>query len=218
MTSDGGNVSEAPTTTIAIVYATRDGQSERIAERIAARLGDRGATRALHALTRKAGPAIDAPSDAIVAVLAVRYGRVLPEARDFLEGFARRESAPPLALALVNLVARHPSRRTPETNPYLRNTLARYRLRPALATAFGGRLNYPKYRFFDKQVIRLIMAMTGGVADGRADIDYTDWAQVDDFAATVVALAATRFAVAAQAEAAGEASPLSAALSPQSRR
>ncbi len=189
MTSDGGNVSEALTATIAIVYATRDGQSERIAQRIAERLGASGVASALHALRRGAHPTIDAESEAIVAVLAVRYGRVLPEAREYLKGFASRAAGRPLALALVNLVARHPSRRKPETNPYLRKTLARYRLKPALATAFGGRLNYPKYRFFDKQIIRLIMAMTGGVADGRSDIDYTDWTQVDDFAAAVVALA-----------------------------
>ncbi len=122
----------------------------------------------------------------------MRYGRVLPEGADFLEGFASRERVPPLALAVVNLVARNPSRRTPETNPYLRMTLARYGLKPALATAFGGRLNYPQYGFLDKQMIRLIMAVTGGVADGRSDIDYTDWAQVDDFAAAVVALAERR--------------------------
>jgi menaquinone-dependent protoporphyrinogen oxidase len=211
-------VSEAGTATIAIVYATRDGQSKRIAERIAERLGDHGATRSLHALRLGAEPEIDAESDAIVAVLAVRYGRVLPEAREFLQGFAGRQASPPLALALVNLVARNPSRRGPETNPYLRQTLARYRLKPALATAFGGRLNYPKYRFFDRQIIRLIMAMTGGVADGRSDIDYTDWAEVDSFAATVIALAAPPSAVPAQVDAAGEGSPPSVAVSPQSLR
>ena len=119
----------------------------------------------------------------------MRYGHVLPEAAKFLTAYAGRPDAPPLALALVNLVARKPSRRAPDTNPYLKRTLARYRLKPAIATAFGGRLNYPKYGFFDKQIIRLIMAMTGGVADGRSDIEYTDWAQVDDFAAEVVALA-----------------------------
>ncbi len=210
--------SEAGTTTIAIVYATRDGQSERIAERIAGRLGDSGANSALQALGRNKRPAIDAESDAVVAVLAVRYGRVLPEAREFLKAFVSRQAIPLLALAIVNLVARDPSRRTPETNPYLRQTLARYGLKPALATAFGGRLNYPKYRFLDKQMIRLIMAMTGGVADGRSDIDYTDWAQVDDFAAAVAALAAPPSSVSAQIEAAGEGSPVSAAVSPQSFR
>jgi menaquinone-dependent protoporphyrinogen oxidase len=174
---------------IAVFYATRDGHSERIAQRIAARLGDSGATTTLHLLTRSAEPTIDAESAAIAAVLAVRYGRVLPEGAEFLTAYAGRAHGPPLALAVVNLVARHASRRAPQTNPYLRMTLARYRLRPALATAFAGRLNYPKYRFVDKQLIRLIMAMTGGVADGRSDIEYTDWAQVDDFAAAILALA-----------------------------
>ncbi len=185
----GGAFSEANRKKITVFYATRDGQSERIALRVAARLGDSGATTTVHLLTRRQQPAIDARSCAIVAILAVRYGRVLPEAAEFLTDCASREHGPPLALAVVSLVARDTSRRTPQTNPYLRKTLARYRLQPALATAFGGRLNYPKYGFIDKQMIRLIMAMTGGVTDGRSDIDYTDWAQVDDFAAAIVALA-----------------------------
>ena len=173
---------------IAVHYATRDGQSERIAHRVAERLGDRGARIAFQRLAPGPQPAIDAGSDAVVAILAVRYGRVLPEAVQFLSGYASLAPAPPLALAVVNLVARDASRRTPETNPYLRKALERHRLQPALATAIAGRLNYPKYRFFDKQMIRLIMAMTGGPTDGRSDIEYTDWAQVDDFAAAVVGL------------------------------
>jgi menaquinone-dependent protoporphyrinogen oxidase len=187
-----GPFSQARKREIAVHYATRDGQSERIAQRIAARVGDSGATTIIHRLARGRKPAIDANSDAIVAVLAVRYGGVLPEAAEFLAAYARREGAPPLALAVVNLVARKAARRTPKTNPYLRRTLARYRLEPALATAIAGRLNYPKYRFLDKQIIRLIMAITGGVADGRSDIEYTDWGQVDDFAAAIVALVARR--------------------------
>ena len=186
MTS-GGDIPE-DRKKIAVFYATRDGQSERIARHIAERLSDCGATTVLHRLVRSTQP-IEARSCTIVAVLAVRYGRMLPEAADFLTLYAGREHTPPLALAVVNLVARDKARRTEQTNPYLRKTLARYGLRPALTSAFAGRLNYPKYRFVDKQMIRLIMAMTGGVADGRSDIEYTDWAQVDDFAAAIVGLA-----------------------------
>jgi menaquinone-dependent protoporphyrinogen oxidase len=184
-----GRFSEAHTGTVAIFCATRDGQSERIAERIAERLSDCGASTAFCLLRRGAEPAIDKRSSAVVAILPVRYGWMLPEAARFLRVYAARTNAPPLALAVVNLVARNKARRGPETNPYLRGTLKRFRLRPALATAIAGRLNYPKYRFVDKQAIRLIMAMTGGVADGRSDIEYTDWAQVDGFAADIVALA-----------------------------
>ena len=183
---------EAGGNKISVFYSTRDGQSERIAQRVVARLCDSGATTTIHLLTRSTQPTIEARCRAIVAILAVRYGGMLPEAAEFLTGYAGRDQAPPLALAVVSLVARDKSRRTPQTNPYLRKTLAHYRLRPALATALAGRLNYPKYRFVDKQMIRLIMAMTGGVTDGRSDIEYTDWAQVDDFAAAIVTLAKRR--------------------------
>jgi menaquinone-dependent protoporphyrinogen oxidase len=47
---------------------------------------------------------------------------------------------------------------------------------------FAGKLDYPRYRWFDRQMIRLIMALTGGPTDPTTVVDYTDWAAVDGFA------------------------------------
>ena len=50
---------------------------------------------------------------------------------------------------------------------------------------FAGKLNYPRYPFMDRQVIRLIMWMTNGPTHSDAVVDYTDWSKVEAFAAEI---------------------------------
>jgi menaquinone-dependent protoporphyrinogen oxidase len=173
---------------VQIHVATRDGQSERIARHVAARLESRGVAAEVDVLEAPPphAPTI-AQSPLIVLIAAVRYGRHLPEAEAFLADYSGRAVRPPLALASVNLTARKPDRRSVQENGYLRKLIARYRLTPIVACAIGGRLDYPRYRWVDRQMIRLIMAMTGGPTDGTSTIEYTQWDQVDAFADQIVA-------------------------------
>ena len=53
---------------------------------------------------------------------------------------------------------------------------------------FAGKLDYPRYGFFDRQMIRLIMWMTKGPTDPKAVVEFTDWAKVDAFAHEVCAV------------------------------
>ena len=172
-----------------LFYATRDGQARRIADRIAARLAERaivatpinlaGATLTTADLSR---------APLAIAVLAVRYGRHLPETKTLLKLHRACASPPPLVVASVNLTARKEGKDTAEGNAYLRKLIARNKLKPALATAFAGRLDYPRYGFFDKQIIRFIMLLTGGPTDPKATVDFTPWEKVDAFAGEIAAL------------------------------
>ena len=171
----------------ALYYATRDGQSRRIAEHIFNRL----------AASETLGPPQDvtvarpgdlAAASLIVLVAAVRYGKHLPEADRFLAAYRSLESPPPLALASVNLTARKPAKTTATGNAYLRKTIARHRLAPALAVAFAGRLDYRRYGWLDRQIIRFIMLLTRGPTDPDTCIEYTSWPAVDEFAARIADL------------------------------
>lgn len=124
----------------------------------------------------------------MVLVAAVRYGRHLAEADRFLACYRSLQSPPPLALASVNLTARKSGKSTVTGNAYLRKVIARHRLDPALAAAFAGRLEYRRYGWLDRQIIRFIMLLTGGPTDPDACIEYTSWPAVDEFAARVVEL------------------------------
>jgi menaquinone-dependent protoporphyrinogen oxidase len=44
-----------------------------------------------------------------------------------------------------------------------------------MSAVFAGALRYPRYRWYDRFMIRLIMKMTGGETDTRKEVVYTDW-------------------------------------------
>jgi menaquinone-dependent protoporphyrinogen oxidase len=169
-----------------LFYATRDGQSRRIAVRIADRLAERGIGATPQDLAQALPAAGDlAKASLIVVVAAVRYGRHLPEADRFLAGYRNLASPAPLILASVNLTARKPAKSTAETNPYLRKLIVRHQLAPVLATAVAGRLDYRRYRWLDRQIIRFIMMLTSGPTDPDTCIEYTSWPAVDEFASRI---------------------------------
>jgi menaquinone-dependent protoporphyrinogen oxidase len=174
---------------IAVYYATRDGQARRIAEHICRRLSDGGPLPA----PRNLQPALPPPAEIaqarlIVLVVAVRYGKHLPEVDRFLSAYRALTAPPALALASVNLSARKPGKTTSSGNPYLRKTIARHRLTPAATVAFAGRLDYRRYNWRDRQIIRFIMLLTGGPTDPATSIEYTSWSAVDAFADEIAAL------------------------------
>jgi menaquinone-dependent protoporphyrinogen oxidase len=172
-----------------VLYATRDGQSRRIARHVVERLAALGNSAIAYDLAAESpAPADVADAPAVVVVAAVRYGRHLPEAGRFLAQYRRLAAPPPLALASVNLTARKPDKNTVETNPYLRKLIASSGARPAVAIALAGRLDYPRYRWLDRQIIRAIMWLTGGPTDPRTCVEYTSWAAVDVFAARIAEL------------------------------
>jgi menaquinone-dependent protoporphyrinogen oxidase len=94
----------------------------------------------------------------------------------------------PSAFFSVNLVARKPDRDRVETNAYVQRFLKRIDWRPDAVAIFAGKLNYPVYSFWDRQVIRLIMWMTSGPTNPDAVVDYTDWDRVEAFARDLVSL------------------------------
>jgi menaquinone-dependent protoporphyrinogen oxidase len=174
---------------VLLCYATRDGQAKKIATHVAARLATQGIAVVPRDLATEAPSAADlAAAPLVAAVLAIRYGKHLPQSMRLVEALAACPVPPPLALASVCLTARKPGKDTAEGNVYLRKFIARHRLRPALATAIAGRLDYPGYRFLDRLAIRFIMWITGGPTDPRVTVEFTDWAKVDAFADGIAAL------------------------------
>ncbi len=97
---------------------------------------------------------------------AARYGRHRPAVDRLPRAWRTLQAPPPLAVASVNLTARKPGA---AGNPHLRKLLRRHGLAPA--RAFAGRLDDPRYGWLDRQVIRLIMGLTGGPTDGVSTVE-----------------------------------------------
>jgi len=165
-----------------IVYATTDGQTRKISERIQQTLHDNGLETTLVDVD-KAAELDPASFDGVIAGASVRYGKHDPKMARFLDGNRDAIARIPNAFFSVNLIARKPEKRNLDGNKYLRKFLDRLSFSPMHVEIIAGKLDYPSYRFIDRIMIRMIMKITDGPTDGTEVIEYTDWDQVDSFAA-----------------------------------
>lgn len=172
---------------ILIAYATTDGHTRLICERLKQVMEGLGGQVTV-ALLADAG-ALDLNSfERIVIGASIRYGHHQPIVAEFIGRHQALLQSRPSAFFSVNIVARKPNKNTPETNPYCRKFLKSISWQPRLTAVFAGKLDYPSYGFVDRQMIRLIMLITKGPTDPKAVVEFTDWAQVEAFGREVCAL------------------------------
>ncbi len=121
------------------------------------------------------------PFDKIVLGASIRYGKHSKQVYEYIKINEQILDSKPNAFFSVNVVARKPGKDRPDGNPYLKKFLKQISWQPKELAVFAGKLDYPRYRFWDKQIIRLIMWMTKGPTDPETVIDFTDWEQVESF-------------------------------------
>jgi menaquinone-dependent protoporphyrinogen oxidase len=207
-----------------LLYSSVYGLSRRICERIAARLTAHGEDVHLAALTETAltdatvstgatGSTVDpAAFDAIVIGASIKHGKHHPTVLPFLRAQQKVLESRPSALFSVNLVARKPGKNTPQTNPYLQALLAQSPWKPKLLGVFAGELDYARYSAVDKQLMRFVMWINRGPTDPSTKVTFTDWNEVDRFAAQVLELVrGTAPAATANASQPAQATPLALA-------
>ncbi len=163
-----------------IVHSSVDGHTRHIAERLQAVIGAQGHQVGVTPLT-ECGADDLALCDGVVIGAAIRYGHHRPEVAAFIARHRAALEARPNAFFSVNVVARKPGKDRPDTNPYLRKFLASIAWRPQRLEVFAGKIDYPRYRFFDRQMIRLIMWLTQGPTDLDTVVEFTDWSRVEAF-------------------------------------
>jgi menaquinone-dependent protoporphyrinogen oxidase len=169
---------------ILILYSTVDGHTRTICERMGQAIEAAGHSVTLQCIEN--AKSIDlAIYGKIVIGASIRYGKHRPSVFEFIEAHLPLLENRPSAFFSVNIVARKPEKNRPETNPYLRKFLRKIRWKPQLLGVFAGRLDYPSYRPLDRLAIRFILWMTKGPTDPNVVVEFTDWAQVDEFARQV---------------------------------
>ncbi len=168
-----------------ILFSTRDGQTHEIANYLAREMKKLGVDNDVLDLTQ-ANNVVWRDYQSVVIGASIRYGHFHPVLMEFTRKHQAQLNAMPSAFFSVNLVARKPEKNTPETNLYTRKFLAASPWQPTKAAVFAGALRYPRYRWLDKFMIRLIMKMTGGETDTSKEVVYTDWKEVSHFADELV--------------------------------
>jgi menaquinone-dependent protoporphyrinogen oxidase len=152
-----------------VLFATSEGHTARIAERVASQMRSRG-----HRVdVVPATAAIDFRAyGGVIVGASVHYGRHPAWLARLLRKRDLRGSR--TAFFSVSLAAKQ---------QYATRFLRRARWAPDLVAVFQGALPYSKYGPLKRRVVRAFAALAGHDTDTSRDYEYTDWAAVERFAA-----------------------------------
>ncbi|MGK3124277.1 menaquinone-dependent protoporphyrinogen IX dehydrogenase [Candidatus Pantoea formicae] len=169
-----------------ILYSSRDGQTREIAARIAQTLAPQQLCDVIDLL--EAQKVEWSQYDRVLIGASIRYGHFHPALIKFVTQHRAELLQRVSGFFSVNLTARKANKCTPATNAYTRKFLEQSPWQPDCCAVFAGALRYPRYRWFDRVMIQLIMRMTGGETDTSKEVEYTDWNKVTVFAQGFVQL------------------------------
>ena len=165
---------------VLVLYSTRHGQAEGIAERIALRLARAGHdVSVVSADVPDAAQAIDR-AEAVVIGGSIRYGRFDPKLADLVRSKCAALAGRPNALYSVSLSA---AKDAAPAHAIMAEFQAATGWLADDAVAFAGALRYSRYSPVMRWVMKLIARANGERTDTGRDYEYTNWAAVDRFAA-----------------------------------
>lgn len=169
---------------ILMLYSTTDGHTVEICQEIQAILEQHANVVELFSINEAADVDL-AKYDKLVIGASIRYGKHNKSVLDYINRHQRILESLPAAFFSVNVVARKPNKDRPDNNPYMQKFLQQVSWKPTELEVFAGKIDYQRYRFFDRQMIRLIMYITKGPTDPKSVNDFTNWDQVRDFAGII---------------------------------
>ena len=162
------------------LYSSTDGQTIKIFEHIINDLKSEFECELinLHSVTNVAWHEYDK----VMIGASVRYGHLNKKLYQFIENNHSDLDKNKVAFFCVNLTARKEGKDTIEGSTYMRKFLQKSPWHPKMMAVFAGALFYPRYKWFDRMMIKLIMRLTGGETDTSKEVEYTDWHKVSTFA------------------------------------
>jgi menaquinone-dependent protoporphyrinogen oxidase len=167
-------------TNILLVFHTSEGQTAKIAERVAAVLRDDGLDVELHDVAGAPGPEA---FDGVVLGDSIHAGRHSRELTRYLEEHRVALALRPTALFQVSLPSANPdAEHTATAQKLIHDLEERTGCDPDLVGLFAGALVYTRYGWMKRHIMRSIARKEGGDTDLSRDYEYTDWAAVEQFA------------------------------------
>lgn len=169
-------------TRILIVYGTGEGHTAHVAQAIAARLRERGASTYIADLEEESPELTGFDSVAIGG--SVHAGKFQSEVRDYVKQHVDWFNRSPAWFFGVSLS--QAGKRAPIDPENARKQIDGFfeetGWAPRGVLSVGGALKYREYNVFKRSIMKHVAAKAGESTDTSRDWDYTNWQQVDGFA------------------------------------
>ena len=163
-----------------IIYSSTDGHTKTICLEI---LNSLKCTDSVEIISLEKAEIYDLTKyEKIIIGASIRYGKHNKKVSNFVKKNIKLLNQKKTAFFSVNVVARKAEKSTPETNPYILKFLKKTNWKPNKLSVFAGKVDYPNYNFFNKNVIRFIMYITKGPTDTNNSYEFTNWEKVKKFA------------------------------------
>lgn len=173
-------------TRVLVVHHTEEGQTAKIAARIAAVLTERGAT--VLSATADDDPTPDR-FDGVIVGDSIHLGRHSRSLRRWLTRHGDQLDSIPTALFQVSLTSAHEDAdHVAEAHQLLQRLLDGTGFDPDVVGLFAGALAYTRYGWLKRRMMHRIAAAQGDPTDTSADHEFTDWDAVDHFASDALTL------------------------------
>jgi len=174
-------------TDVLVAFHTLEGQTAKVAARIAETMRKAGATVEVRPVTADPSPGV---FDAVVLGDSIHAGHHSKH----LERYVRRHlevlNAKPTALFQVSLTSANPDERhTTDARRMVDELVHRTGFAPRAVGMFAGAVAYTKYGPMKRRLMRWIVKREQGDTDISRDFEYTDWDAVDAFARAVLSSA-----------------------------
>lgn len=167
---------------VLILYATTEGHTAHIAERIAQRLRDKGHAVETHRADAMPASLDPAFYDGVIVGASIHYGHHPGYLRALVRRLHAVLTARPGAFFSVSLSAGGPGAKPEAAQRYLETFLRQVDWHPPQTATIAGALQYSRYGTFKKLLMRMIVGLAGGDTDTARDYEYTDWDAVERFA------------------------------------
>lgn len=172
---------------VPVFYATSEGHTRRIAERLASGLRARGLESEAVDIASDNADRLDwAHVRGAVIGASIHTGRHQRVAASFAAAHARDLEAHPSAFFSVSLSAASRNAQEVEAaRTIAQGFVERARWQPDCVMSFAGALAYTKYGWLKRLILKRAARKEGGPTDTTRDHDLTDWVAVDRLAADI---------------------------------
>lgn len=182
---------------ILVIYGTGEGQTAKIANRIAEILGDRGHDPTVVDVADEPASVDVGAHDAVLVGSSIHVGKHGSTIRDFVSDRRDELDVRPSGFFQVSLSsATDDSERRAEAAGYADAFAEETNWNPDRIGLFGGALRYSKYGFLKRLMMKRIATEATGDTDTSRDYEYTDWAEVEAFATDFAAFVEGRLGIA----------------------
>ena len=179
-----------------ILYGTGEGQTAKVAERIATTISERGHEASAIDVRDRPDSFTLEEYDTVVVGASIHVGKHQDEVRDFVTDNRDALSGMPTAFFQVSLSSANEEKRE-EAAGYVESFLTETGWHPDRIGQFGGALRFSEYGFLKRLMMkRIAKDLLTEERKPNGDIEFTDWDAVDAFAADVAAFVEGRLGVA----------------------